>query len=388
VAAHDPLDLSLDRLIDDAKASTGLDDFGAPDPREGLAVLLETYELAGLRSGGRKRTRARLLQLLCNRLKIERAFKRHPEIRARGIVAPMLLTGLPRTGTSALFSVLAIDADARPLLTWEGMFPDPLDDPLAVGQEDPRQAGLREYYAHQRAKNPEFDKIHFVDADTPEECVLLLAHTFCDVQNGVEPLMSPYREWFESSSLSGSYSYYRDLLKLLDWQRPGRRWLLKSPAHLWALDTIVDLLPDACIVQTHRDPVAILASYCSMMAALMSIREQFDAAELGRAVLDHLSTALDRGLRARESADLARFFDVDYRLFIADPMAVIEALYAHFSLPLVPATAEAMRRHLAEHPQAKHGKHEYSLADYGLDGESVRERFSSYIDAFGLDAAR
>lgn len=381
----DGLDLDLERLLDDAMSATGLDAFGAPDPRPGLAVLLETYERAGLRPGGRKRTRGRLLQLLCNRLKIQKAFSLHPEIRERTIRQPMFLTGLPRTGTSALFNLLAVDPDARPLLTWEGLFPDPLDRPLKPGEEDPRRAGLREFYARQRAKGADFDKIHFVDADNPEECVLLLAHAFRDVQNGVEPLMSPYREWFEAQDLREPYAFYRDLLKLLDWQRPGRRWLLKSPAHLWALDVLVELFPDACIIQTHRNPLEILGSYCSMIVALMSIREHVDPKEIGRAVLDHLATALDRGLAARDASDARRFLDVDYRAFVAGPMAVVEEIYVHFGLELTPATADAMRRHVAAHPQSKHGRHEYSLAEYGLDPAQVAERFSRYAYRFGLD---
>lgn len=380
----DPLDLGLDGLLAEARAATGLDDFGAPDPREGLAVLLATYERVGLRPGGRKRTRGRIVQLLANRLKIAKAFREHPEILARTIARPMYLTGLPRTGTSALFNLLAIDPAARPLLTWEGMFPDPLGRPLAAGEEDPRLVGLRAYYARQRAKDPDFDKIHYVDADTPEECVLLLAHAFRDVQIGIEPLMSPYREWFEAQDLRPAYAYYRDVLKLLDWQRPGRHWLLKSPAHLWALDVLVDLFPDCSIVQTHRDPREILASYCSMMGALMSIRETYDKVELGHAVLDHLATAITRGMSARDASDPARFIDVDYRGFLADPMATVERIYAHFALPLDGGVADAMRAHIAANPQSKHGRHDYSLAEYGLDAEAVRARFAEYTSRFGL----
>jgi hypothetical protein len=380
----DPLDLGMDGLLAEARAATNLSDFGAPDVRPGLAVLLETYERVGLRPGGRKRTHGRIVQLLSNRLRIEKAFHDHPEIRTRSIVRPMYLTGLPRTGTSALFNLLAIDPAARPLLTWEGMFPDPLGRPLAPGEEDPRLVGLRAYYARQRAKDPDFDKIHYVDADRPEECVLLLAHTFCDVQIGIEPLMSPYREWFEAQDLRPSYEYYRDLLKLLDWQRPGRRWLLKSPAHLWALDVLVELFPDCCIVQTHRDPLEILASYCSMMASLMSIRDTCDKAELGRAVLDHLCTALTRGMRAREAADPARFIDVDYRSFLRDPMATVERIYAHFEISLETGVAEAMQAHVISNPQSKHGRHAYSLTEYGLDEAAVRAKFAHYTSRFSL----
>ncbi len=381
----DPLDLGLEGLLADARAAAGnLVDFGDDSFREGLAVLLETYERANLKPGGRKRTRGRLVQLLSNRLLIEAALARHPEVLERRIARPVYLTGLPRTGTSALFNLLTTDPAARPLLTWEGMFPAPLGRPLAAGEEDPRLVGMRAYYARQREKDAGFDKIHYVDAETPEECVLLLAHTFKDVQIGIEPLMSPYREWFEAQDLTPSYRYYRNLLKLLDWQRPGERWLLKSPAHLWAIDVLVDLFPDCCIIQTHREPCQILASYCSMMAALMSTRETFDKAELGRAVLDHLANALERGLAARDRADPQRFIDVDYRAFIADPMTTAERIYSHFALPLSASTAGALRAHIAANPQSKHGRHAYSLEEYGLTPSSVRSRLASYLARFSL----
>ena len=196
----DRIELSEESLLADAVAGAGgLTDFGDERFLEGLRVLLSTYERAGLRSGGRKRARGRILQLLTNRLKIEQAFKEHPEIREHKIEAPLYLTGLPRTGTSALFNLLGVDAANRPLLLWEGIFPDPLGKELAPGQEDPRLVGLRAYYEHLKQKDPAFDAIHFVNADGPEECVLLLAHTFCDVQMGVEPLMSPFREFFEAA---------------------------------------------------------------------------------------------------------------------------------------------------------------------------------------------
>ena len=381
----DPLDLGLEPLLADARtAAGGLDDFGDASFREGLGVLLETYERADLKPGGRKRTRGRLVQLLSNRLLIADALKKHPEVLEREISRPVYLTGLPRTGTSALFNLLGKDPAARPLLTWEGMFPPPLARSLAPGEEDPRLVGLRAYYVRQREKDKDFDKIHYVDAETPEECVLLLAHTFKDVQIGIEPLMSPYREWFEAQDLSPSYRYYRNLLKLLDWQRPGERWLLKSPAHLWALDALVELFPDCCIIQTHRDPCEILASYCSMMAALMSTRETFDKHELGHSVLEHLAHLLERGLAVRNRADPARFIDVDYRDFISDPMATAERIYSHFALPLSGTTADALRSHTAANPQSKHGRHDYSLEEYGLTPSVVRDRFAGYLARFEL----
>jgi len=393
------LDLSEEGLIAAARESTGLSDFGDESFREGLRVLLETYQRAGLRPGGRKRTRGRLIQLLCNRLRVEQAFRRHPEILERELRSPVYMTGLPRTGTSALFNLLAIDPAARPLLLWEAMNPDPYEgeslgpggeDPryegesLPSGREDPRLEATRAYFERDRQRDPDFDKIHFRRADGPEECVLLTAHTFCDAQNGIEPLMSPFREWFETQDLRPAYAYYRDLLKLLDWQRPGERWLLKSPAHLWALDILVEMFPDACIIQTHRNPLQILPSYCSMMMAIMTIRESVDPRELGPTVLEYLARSLERGLAARDRSDPERFLDVDYHRFVEAPMKTVERIYAHFGLELGSQTADAMRAHIGENPQHRHGSHRYSLAEYGLSAEAVCARLADYIERFDL----
>jgi hypothetical protein len=217
--------------------------------------------------------------------------------------------------------------------------------------------------------------------------VQLLAHTLGGVQLGIEPLISPYREWFEKQDLRAPYAYYADLLRMLDWQRPGQRWLLKSPAHLWALDVLVGLFPDACIIQTHRDPAQIIGSYCSMVAMLMRGREGVDRRELGPAVLEYLARSVERGMAARDALGPARFVDVDYRQFVKDPMAAVETIYDAFKLELTPRTADAMRRHIADHPQNKHGAHTYTLAEFGLTAEIVTQRLARYIERFGLRPA-
>jgi hypothetical protein len=377
------VDFSEQRLLEEARERTGLSDFGDDRFRAGLRILLDTYERAGLTEKGRKTARRRVAQLLETRLRIQAAFRRHPEIREREIRSPVYLTGLPRTGTSALFNLLGMDPASRPLLTWEGMHPDPIEG-LAPGQEDPRLVAMRERYEHARAAGLSFDAIHFVRPDGPEECVLLQAHAFCDVQIGVEPLMEPYGSWFQRQDLRPMYAYYRDLLKLLDWQRPGRRWLLKSPAHLWALDILVEMFPDVCIIQTHRSPMQILPSYCSMMAALMSQREGLDKTELGPVVLEFLARSLERGLAARERSDPSRFVDVDYRQFVEDPMASVREIYRAFALELSEATERTMQEHVAANPQKKHGAHRYSMDEYGLTPEQVTSRLKFYIERFDL----
>lgn len=377
----------MEELLQAARDSTGLEDFGADDFREGLRVLLETYrKTSDFDEKGSRRNRRRIVSLLETRLRVQEALRRHPEIRDRRLRRPMYLTGLPRTGTSALFNLLGADPAARPLLLWEGIYPDPIDG-LPPGRPDPRFEALKAHYARGRERNPEFTKIHFTDADVPEECVMLLAHTFCDVQMGIEPLMEPYASWFRRQDLRRAYAYYADLLRMLDWQRPGRRWLLKSPAHLWALDVLVEMFPDACIVLTHRDPLESMASACSLTEALMRGRRSHDPRELGPAVLEYYAASLERGLAARERSDAARFLDVPYTQLVSDPLAAVRRVYDHFEIDLAPSTEAAIRAHAAENPRGKHGAHEYDLARYGLTADRVRERLADYIDRFGLPSA-
>ena len=177
-------------------------------------------------------------------------------------------------------------------------------------------------------------------------------------------------------------------MKLIDWQRPGERWLLKSPCHLWALDVLVEMFPDACIVQTHRDPLEIIGSYCSMMAALMAVRESFDPKELGPAVLEYLSRSVERAMAARARTDPSRFVDIHYGAFLDDPMGTVRRVYVAFGLELGGQAADAMTQHLRENVQNKHGAHGYTLEEYGLSKERVTERLAAYIQRFDVPVGR
>lgn len=366
-----------------ATQETGLSDFGDDGFREGLRVLLETYDQsAGLSEKGRHMNWKRVVDLLGTRLRVERALALHPEIREREIERPLFLTGLPRTGTSALFNLLGRDPASRPLYLWEGLAPDPIEG-LAPGEPDPRYVEMKATYERMRETSPDFTKIHFADADAPEECVLPLAATFQHVHNGIEVLMEPYRSWFQALDLHGPYAWYRDVLKMLDWQRPGERWLLKSPAHLWALDVLVELFPDCCIILTHRNPLEVIASYCSMMEMLFRLRECAPQPDLGPTVLEYLARSLERGLASRDQ-EPDRFIDVRFDDFAADNMAVIDRIYAHFDLPFPDETRAILHAHARDNPRGKHGAHQYDLEKFGLTNDRVKSRLAAYIERFDL----
>lgn len=374
--------LIADELLAKASSVTRLTDFGT-GYEQNLSALLEMYnDSAGLSAEGVKATRRRLVGLLINRLLVQQAFEKYPAARSRHIRAPLYLVGLPRTGTSAFFNLLASDPANRPLLLWEGNYPTPIEG-LAPGEPDPRmlalQSGLEQFYE----ANPEFAKIHAARAEGPEECVQLLSHTLGSVQMGIEPLISPYAEYFQAQDQRSNYAYYAELLKLLDFQRPGERWLLKSPAHLWTLDVLLELFPDACIVWAHRDPTELVASYCSMVQALSHVRASVDPKQIGASVLEYLARSVERAIAARAALPAARFFDVHYEDFVTDPLAAVRASYAAFGLPLSELALACMREHAARSPRNRHGEHRYTLDQFGLADAQVRERFAGYTARFG-----
>lgn len=376
----------VDILMEAAESDTGLNNFGEERFKRGLAALCETLDTtAGLSDRGRKMNWRRLVRLLGTRLRVEAAFQSHPEIRGREIRSPIFLTGLPRSGTSATFNLLGCDPASRPLLLWEGTFPDPLEG-LPSGAPDPRHEAMKDTLAQMREKNSEFSKIHFADADTPEECVIPMAITFENVHQGFEVLLEPYGSYFYGLDMHPQYADYREILKMLDWQRPGERWLLKSPAHLLGLDALLSAFPDSCIVLNHRDPVEAVASYCSMMETFSLSQGCSPQPNLGKAVLDFCATALERGLAVRDREDPGRFFDIRFDDFSDKPMQSVTRIYEHFDLPMTTEAERLMNDYVSDHPRGQHGSHEYDLASYGLDPSQVRERLQWYIDRFDLDA--
>ncbi len=376
--------LDEESVLEDARSETGLSDFGPGDFSEGLRVLLRTYSEGPLNERGRRRARRRVVGLLATRLRVAEAFRQHPEINQRPVRKPMVLTGLPRSGTSALLNLLAVDPSARALLLWETQFPDPPEG-VERGGYDARRDAIESYYAQVRQQNPEFTKVHFTGADTPEECILLHAYAFHGVHLGTEVMIEPYASWYRSQDLHEMYAYYKTLLQMLDWQRPGDRWLLKAPAHMWGIDCLVHTFPDVSIVWSHRDPLACMASICSMTHALMEGTIEYDMSTLGPVVMDFYATSLERGLAARDRNDAALFVDVAHDDLVDRPMDVVEKIYGQFEMPIDASTSTMLEAHAAANPKGRHGVHEYNLDEWGLDENQVRRRFAEYTERFGIE---
>ncbi len=377
-------DNHVDAVLAEAREQTGLEDLGRHWFQDGLDALLRTYADNPFNPKRRQRNRSRMVGAAATRMRAQAAIAAHPEIEEREIRRPVFLTGLPRSGTSALFNLLAADPAARPLLLWETQFPEPLEGHVS-GEPDPRHEAIRAYYEKGRESNPDWNKIHQTHADTPEECVLLHLFAFHGVQYGIEIFLEPYASWFQEhlDGMDRLYAHHKQYLQMLDWQRPGERWLLKAPAHMWGLDALVRTFPDAAIVWSHRDPRRCMASIASMTATLMQQVDDVDPTELGPKVMEFYARSLERGLATRETFDDSRVIDVTHDAFVADPLAVVRKIYAHFDLDPT-AIDRALADHVRENPKDKHGRHDYGLEAFGLSEAKVLDRFADYVERFSV----
>ena len=377
------ISFDLNVLLEEVVAKTGLDDFGSDDFRPGLGLLLETFDNNYFTEASRKSLRRRMRDLLIGRLQIEAAWKRHPEVLDLPISRPLFLTGLPRTGTSMLLNVLSNDAATRTLKLWEAHNPWPLEN-LAAGEEDPRYLKIKAYYDAMNSKS-DFKKIHYMTADSAEECIFLTNHTFADAQYGFEVFLEPYASFYREVERSGQYQYHADLLRLLQWQRPADRWLLKTPSHICHLDIIDQQHPDCGMIVTHRNPLEVIGSYSSMMMAVVPEQTQTDPEEMGRRVLDHLAGQIDRSMETRKSIDEQRIVDVQYVDLTGDTMAQVDRIYEQLALPYPATVRSAISDYVDAHPRGKHGSHDYHLQEFGLSEQQVLDRFANYIETYNIE---
>ena len=368
-----------DELIAEAVEQTGFDDFGEMPYREGLEALLQTYDRNVADPAGRKRCRDRVVYQLASRLKLENSFKTIDGWQEQEITAPVFVTGLPRSGTSALLNLLEAAPENRSPLQWEVQFPDVWPD-SKPGDKDPRYDFLAE--ALEDSRDSEFAKIHFVDADTPEECVLLHSYALHGVQLGFEIMLEPYRSWLLGQDLEPLYRFQKKVMQLLNWRKPGQQWMLKAPAHMFGIDAILKVFPDARFVWCHRDPQKVVPSINSMnrvvLGMYMGDYSHLDMGEMGRSVMEWYALSLERGLAMREKLPPELFVDCSQQEFVDDPMGVVQKVYDSFGLELAADSRAALQAHVDANPKGKHGRHEYNLDEYGLTRELIDARFTFY----------
>ncbi|MDT5173064.1 MAG: hypothetical protein QOG37_315 [Mycobacterium sp.] len=370
--------------VDDLHASaaklTGLDDFGSDDDnyREALGVLLDSYQReAGLTVLGSKMNRFFLRGALVARLLSESAWKQYPAYADVPVQRPIFVTGLPRTGTTALHRLLGADPAHQGLHLWLAEFPQPRP-PRDTWESNPWYRQLDAQFSQHHEENPEYTGLHFMAAYELEECWQLLRQSLHSVSYETLAHLPSYAQWLSHQDWTPSYQRHRRNLQLIGLNDGDKRWVLKNPSHLFALDALMATYPDALVIQTHRPVETIMASMCSL--AQHTAEEwstNFAGAQIGADAVETWSRGLERFNSARAQYDSAQFCDVDYHQLIADPLGTVAEVYRHFGLPLTDEARQAMK---ASHAESQTGprapKHKYSLADYGLTAEAVKERFA------------
>ena len=380
--------LEMDPLFEAASAGTGLNDFGSTDFREPLGVLLQSLENeAAMSPMGRILARGDILNLLENRLYLTEAHRAHPEMRAQGIEKPVFIVGLPRSGTSILHELLAQDPRLRAPLSWEAHSPWP--SPGAEPEtEENRIQRADEVFTFWNELVPEYKTMHEMGARIPCECIWLTAHSFRSEEFLGRNQVPSYGGWLATADLGPAYRIHRQLLELLQWKQPTPRWLLKAPSHMLALAPLLAEYPDARIIQTHRDPLQIMGSSVNILKALWWMRseevdpELIQASFAGEGLAARLFAALD--YRDGGENDPGQFRDVRFSDLMEDPIATLNSVYEWHEMDLSPEIEKTMLDYLQAKPRGKHGKHEYTFSELGLDLETERGRFLDYQARFNV----
>ena len=373
-------------LLDAARKKAGGRDFEDTSFREPLRYLLDSLKSeARLNFIGKMAAREDILQLLVNRLHLERDRAIHPDIAAQSIVKPLFIIGLPRTGTTLLHSLLALDPGYRAPLTWEVMYPSP---PTAEGERE-RIAKTAKNFVWLDRLAPDFKKTHLAGAELPQECVAITSHAFMSDQFDTMYNVPTYRTWFEAREMAPAYDFHRRFLQHLQLRHPGRRWVLKAPAHMLSLGALFAAYPDAQVVQTHREPLEVIASTASLTTILRATFSDFvDPALIGREMSEFWAGMLETFMQLRERHSARQFFDLDYLEFVREPVASIRRLYAYFGNSLSADAESRMREFLARNPKDKHGAHRYTLAEFGLEAAQESPHFQRYRERYNLAAPK
>lgn len=377
--------MNVENLVKQARSATGLDDLGDESILGALEILVNALNNeANLHDRGQQSIEQELVNTLSNRLRVENHLKTHPELLDRPIEKPMFVFGLPRTGTTLAINLLNADPARRCLLRWESFdsVPPPTAEEMHAGPRfDAAQAksemGLK--YA------PHISAIHHEDADSPSECQFAMSPSFVSQYYDSMFSIPTYHRWFlDEADYLPAFRYHKRFLQHLQANVSGR-WTLKNPWHPLFINELTTVYPDAQLVMTHRDPVDVAASACSLVAAVRPMfSDQVDPNEIADVLLETFDKMIERTNAYRESHGESSIYDLHYADLMKDPIAEMEKLYNHFGEPFDNTARTTMQDFMQQNPKGKHGKHSYSLEDYGLTKSIVRERYRDYCERFNI----
>jgi hypothetical protein len=378
---------SADELEAGARAATGLEDFGSSYYREGLERTVAGLNTeADLNDLGRVIQHATISNALIQRLKIVEEYKQHPEIADEEIDGPVVILGLPRTGTTALGQLVANDPLFRSLRTWESQAPTPPPEE-ATQDTDPRIAKAAEGIAMIDTMFPDFKAMMSSEAGAATECQDLMGMSFRTYHfDGVVRVPS-YVEWLLQCDMRETYAFHRDVLKLLQWHCKPNLWHLRTPVHMFALDAFVEVYPGAKFLWSHRDPAKVIGSVCSLIAYVRSWSSDYvNHHELGAEQLAWWALATERAVDFRKRFGDDRFVDVSFADLQRDSVGTVARSYEQLGIEFTDTARARVQDWAARHEPGHRGAHAYELSEYGLTEDQVREAFGEYLSAYDASA--
>jgi hypothetical protein len=372
------LDLAPDKLMAAAAKNVGSENWGEGSFRSGLkALCLGVNRDENLSALGRYSLKRITRLRLEDRLKIEGFLKRYPAVLEEKVVAPILITGQPRSGTTVLQRLLAIDPQFRTARTYELL--NPIPDKAAPNQQDRRIQRTEWDLRIFGWISPGIYEAHPMSAESPEECYLLLERVFNQPVACIFLDIPQYQDWLFSRQLPdliSDYHYYKKQVQLLQWNRSARRWLLKAPAHALFLEAYLTVFPDVRVIVTHRDPVKAVPSLCSLsMRVRSSLYFEDDLEKMGNRLLGLSIAGRKRILEARLRLKEEQFYDCKYEEFIGNPIGMVRRIYKFVQAELSPKVESEMQQYLESSKRGIHNRHEYCLGDFGLNAEQILEGF-------------
>jgi Sulfotransferase family len=378
----------IETYMQQSSDRVGLYDFGPNSWREGLAVLVETLENAPhVEPAGREDFQSQVIDALSNRLRVVDFHKRHPQLAETPIERPLVVLGLPRTGTTVVSYLLDQDPARRSLLNWEAgdSVPPPTTQTL---RSDPRCLAKKVQLDELAValQEAQFPVPHWEDADGPTECSFILNQDFKALIWDMIMPITAYGDWFLDADLTSAYEYERLTLQVLQSKAPGT-WSLKMPSHAVHIDALLNVFPDARIVWAHRDPFKVTVSYLNMneLARTRILGPSLDVTAFVPSVLRQLRAHVERPLRTRARIGDERFYDLHYDRLLREPIAEMRALYRWAGDPLTPAVESRMAGWLRGNPQHKFGRPTYQLERFGICRADIEPIFDEYISALSIE---
>ena len=377
-----PEEKSEDFLMNNACREVGLYNWGDIDFVVPLRRLLNSCrEEGGFNSFGWFYIHSLLTKYLCGRLLIQKYCKQHPKISQERIHKPLFIISLPRTGTTLLQRLLAQDPANRNLLYWEGLSPAPFQ--LSPQKKLTRIQNAKKFLQIRNAVIPSINSIHSAHVHQPEECFLLLDKSFISPQLHVLFDLPLYYKWLKKKDMGDVYRYYKKQLQLLQFTNPygaEQRWVLKCPFHLFGIKSLLEVFPDARIVQIHRAPTQSLSSLCSMLTTIRQhLQKKKITAQIGQESVLIWSNMMDKVMQIRQEYAAEHFLDISYKELAEDPVTISLNIYKYFGVTPDEVAEKRMNKWLKENPKNKHGVHTYSSENYGLTKSIIDQHFTEYM---------